>query len=597
MANTAVILHSIEDAEHCISNMIHLDKYLFSTHAAVDIYLQEKWGIPCQCLSTIWTTEDIVAGREDISDRVNRILFNLDNQIAQTINDQFNLNMKYYTPLYSYLGKHHYSIYYYIINSLDKLINKFDIYRIDFYDHPLNMFLNIDTALSDNLGNYFNGITINKIYYDKKKLKYDNIISKIKVIVKNPIFTAEKIWKIIARNLRYRTGNQLENKCTIILLEHLYNLSFLNNKLHKYNVINYNPDNNSLIGVGVSNLLCQKSYGDMKLFSQDSHIIGDNAIDTFFINDICQDFNRNINSYLKDILLIDALENKKPIRLGIWGNSPNQGMKALINEYILSKKKPVIGGQHGGIYGDCYEPWHFDSDFDRCDYFISYGFTESDLKRLYPCKNIKTKILPFGQVDDFIDLKNTKINIDILFPITNSLSMLGVGMSRIAPDKLAKYQIAILEYLNSLQNVKSYIKPFMLSNYDNCAVLPILKRLQKLIVVDYMPLKMFVRKYSPKIIIIEYPSSPLYEIMHLDSEIFLLNNPVLPYEEKALQLLTKRVHFFTRVEDMIHQIDLYLKGKVAKKRDDSFLNNYVKKPKSKENILKFIESIVNSYQG
>ena len=53
----------------------------------------------------------------------------------------------------------------------------------------------------------------------------------------------------------------------------------------------------------------------MKLVQQDSQIIGDNAIDTFFINDICQDFNRNINRYLKDILLIDALENRIPISL------------------------------------------------------------------------------------------------------------------------------------------------------------------------------------------------------------------------------------------------------------------------------------------
>ena len=196
-------------------------------------------------------------------------------------------------------------------------------------------------------------------------------------------------------------------------------------------------------------------------------------------------------TYLKALLIMDTINDKNPICLGIWGNSPIQGMKALITEYIQSKKRPVIGGQHGGIYGDCYEPWHFDSDFDRCDYFISYGFTESDLKRLYPYKKVKTKILPFGQVSDILNCKNKKKIIDILFPITNCLSMFGGGMSRTPPSQLAKRQIAILEYLNSLNNVKSYIKPFMLSNYDNCAVLPVLKRLEKLKIVDYMPLKMF----------------------------------------------------------------------------------------------------------
>ena len=136
----------------------------------------------------------------------------------------------------------------------------------------------------------------------------------------------------------------------------------------------------------------------------------------------------------------------------------------------------------------------------------------------------------------------------------------------------------------------------MLSNYVNCAVLPVLKRLKNLTIVDFMPLKMFLRKYYPEIIIIEFPSTPLYETLHLDSEIFLLNNPVIPYDEKALEMLRKRVHYFTEVEDMIHQINLYLQGKVPKKRDDSFLNHYLKKPKSKENIIDFIENTIKAFQ-
>lgn len=596
MGNAAVILHSIEDAKHCISNMIHVDKYIFSTHAAIDVYLKEKVGISCRCLSNYWITEDIVVGRELISETVDSILIKLDNEIAQTINDSFKLNMKYYSPLYSYVGKHHYSIYYFLIKSLEKIINEYNLCRIDLYDHPLNMFLNVDTSLSAVLIKYFKDIDIRKISCDRKKSKYGNFMAKVRVILKNPIFVTEKIWKIIERNLRYRAGYQIKNKCTIILLENLYNMSFLNRKLYNYNVLSYNPVNNSLIGIGVSNLFGQKHNTDIRFIQPESQIISDNKVETLFINDIRQDFNKNIIKYLNDLLIIDAINNKTPIYLGIWGNSPIQGMKALINEYIQSKKRPVIGGQHGGIYGDCYEPWHFDADFDRCDYFISFGFTGSDLKRLYPYKKIKTKILPFGQVSDFSNLKDKKKNIDILFPVTNSLSMLGVGMSRTPPNQLAERQTAILEYLNTLNDVKSYIKPFMLSNYDNCAVLPVLKRLQKLTIVDYMSFNMFLKKYYPKIIIIEYPSSPLYEALHLDSEIFLLNNPVLPYDEKALELLKKRVHYFTEVDDMIQQIDLYLQGSVPKKRDDSFLNHYLKKPKTKENILGFIENTIKAFQ-
>lgn len=597
MKNVAVIIHTIEDAEHCIINNHHIDKYVFSTNAAIDVYLNEKAGIACQCLSTYWNTEEIVVGRELISEKVDSILNKFDNESAKTINDNFNLDMNYYGPLYSYVGKQHYSIYYFVTESLNKIINKYNLCRIDLYDHPLNIFLNVDTNLSDLQGQYIKDCEVKIISYERKKYcTYGNILAKLQVIAKNPIFITNKIWKIIERNLRYRFGYQIKTKRTIILLEHLYNMSFLNRKLYDYNVLSYNPDNNSLIGIGAFNLLCQKHTADIRFIQQESKIFSNNKIDTFFINDIKQDFSKNIVKYLKTVLLIDSINQHTPICLGIWGNSPNQGMKALINEYIRSQKRPVIGAQHGGIYGDCYEPWHFDADFDRCDYFLSYGFTESDLKRLYPKKKIKTKILPFGCIMDFNKSKNKRKNIEILFPVTNSLSMIGAGMTRIPPNKMAQNQIAILQYLNSLNNITSYIKPFMLSNYDNCAVLPILERLKKLKIVDYMPLKMFIERYYPNLIIIEYPSTPLYETLHLDCEIFLLNNPVLPYEEKALELLRKRVHYFTEVDDMIGQIDLYLKGKVQKKRDDSFLNYYIKKPKSKENILSFIDKTIKAFK-
>ena len=163
MGNAAVILHSIEDAEHCISNKLHVDKYIFSTHAAIDVYLNEKMGIACQCLSNYWTAEEIVAGREIISERVDSVLVKFDNEIAQTINDNFKLNMKYFSPLYSYVGKHHYSIYYFLIKSLEKIINKYNLCRIDIYDHPLNMFLNVDTMLIGYSGKYFNDIEIRTI--------------------------------------------------------------------------------------------------------------------------------------------------------------------------------------------------------------------------------------------------------------------------------------------------------------------------------------------------------------------------------------------------------------------------------------------------
>jgi hypothetical protein len=107
-----------------------------------------------------------------------------------------------------------------------------------------------------------------------------------------------------------------------------------------------------------------------------------------------------------------------------------------------------------------------------------------------------------------------------------------------------------------------------------------------------MPLKYFLSKYHPKIILIEQYSTPLYESLHLDSEIFLTDNPVIPFEKKALEKLQKRVHCCHDVAEMIEKLDLYFKGGLKKKRDQSFYHHYIFKNNTQGNILSLIDKLV-----
>lgn len=57
---TAIILHRISDAKHCVVHKLYEDNMLFSTHSSVDVYLKERHNIDCQCLSRFMTAEEMI---------------------------------------------------------------------------------------------------------------------------------------------------------------------------------------------------------------------------------------------------------------------------------------------------------------------------------------------------------------------------------------------------------------------------------------------------------------------------------------------------------------------------------------------------------
>ena len=106
----------------------------------------------------------------------------------------------------------------------------------------------------------------------------------------------------------------------------------------------------------------------------------DDPLIEFFLR-FTEDILRHLHDYVYYIKGLESLARSVPLSLCIWGLPPVAGLTALIFEFLRSKGIKVIGSQHGGSYGESNSPWHFDSDFNRCDYFISYGFTQQDLAR------------------------------------------------------------------------------------------------------------------------------------------------------------------------------------------------------------------------
>lgn len=583
MHDQAIILHTVSDAKHCFKHKLHRDSMLFSTHTGTALYLKDRYKIDCACISSLFSPPEVLDIKERTSNLVDKVILELDSKISPLINKKTNFNLNYFKSLYSYNGKNHLITYLCFFEAVKKIIRNKQVKRILIYNCRLNDFLDTGRDMRKLLFQPGFGIEIQivrlpRIYYLRERMA--SILERIN-LRRIIIFLRNRIENIV---LGRRFKKFSLSRKTILIFEDLYDLEFLKYSFSDYNLLYYKYKSVRPLG-------CASRRHPFKL--DDCHdekqinLIHPDPIEKAFVEDIREDFLKNINGYLDSVYTLATIVKQYPIILGIWCGPPYRKCKALIFEYLRSVKVKVVGSQHGGCYGETYDPWVFDSDFDRCDYYISHGFEQGDLERLYPEIPIKPKILPFGSVNYGIKTKPAR-EIDILFSPTISLPIFHCGMERIPPHELTDRQVKILEFLNSLSGRRVYVKLYKDSNWKNCSTMPIFRKFKNLSFISNLTMEEFLKKFSPKITVIEFPTSTLYDTLYFDSEIFLMNDWVNPFENKALEELEKRVYYAEDIDTFFALLNSYLKGRLPKKRDFAFCNHYMRHENAKEKILNFI---------
>lgn len=597
MKKTVNILHSIHDAKHYAQYRHNEEALLFSTHSCVDMYLKDSHGLTSKCLSSFFDIDEMISLRITSYRMVDEVLALLDKRISPKINQITGFKIDYFRALYAYAGRYQFTNYVFFVEALKRIRDSHKVDKVKLYDRRFNYFLDTETDMGTLAPLFLQDLPYEIIRNNPKKqslscfwqhLKADSL--PLFTRLKDPFGTLKKVCKKISSEVTLQSYKKFTpQKKTILISEPLYELGFLNHGklIEKYNIIYYR-DNNKLIAEDYATVdipeLQVKFEGIQGDFGNYTPYVN------LFISDVVSDFSKNIKGYLKNIKKLAAIHRKHPVSLGIWGLDPFRGDKALRYAYLKSEGVKVLGAQHGGLYGETVN-MQFEASFEMCDYFIGYGFTKEDLLRLAPNKSVNAAILQIGKTDLVKQQKKTK-NIDILFPITNTISMLEGGMIRIPPDRLTKRQITLLHYLNSLNDTVVYVKPFSNADHANLSVWSMLKKLRNIHLYDHTDLNSFLQKFHPRAVLIEYPSQPLWEVMHLDIEIFLMGDPVLPWEKQALEELKKRVHYSENTSEIIKMIDSFLKGELISKRDDTYFSHYVSRGHAKDNILKTIESFM-----
>jgi hypothetical protein len=588
--STALILHSIREADACVQRRLHDGCLLLSTNPSVAVYLKERHALDCLCVNRFLTHAELAGLMKTASSAADRVLASLDERIAPFLNEQLGLKMRYFTPAYSFMGRHYLLGHVAFIEALRKIITAHHVDKILVSDSRYQDFLNVDPGMAALLARFFPQIACETIALGGAGGAEGSArLRRLLRTARDP-----SAWPALLSKAARALGAQPRRRAaagakSILLCEPLYFLGFLADALDGYDLIHCSVDGYP------AGVLSRMRRPEVRVNREKLHSLlsetREEPFEDFLSRGIREDFTKGLAAYLQPALAVKKIHESAPLSLAVWGNIGGYS-KYLLFEYLRSAGVKIVGTQHGNSYGDQIAPWAWVSDFDRCDHFISWGFTKDDLSRVYPDAKPRFEVHPMGSVLPK-PVQSEKIKIDVLFPMTWSMSMFDGGAGRIKPDALIERQVKILEYLNSLKGVRVCVKPPPGTNPDNCVALSLARRLSNLQILENAPLTRFLEKYEPRIVIVEYPASPLYQSLRLDADILLMPDLISPYEERARAEVSERVHFCADAEAVIAKLELFLAGRLEKKRDDTYYRHYIHQPDARENTLRLIKGLAD----
>ena len=396
------------------------------------------------------------------------------------------------------------------------------------------------------------------------------------------------------------------SKKTLLFLKPLYDLSFISNSAEmrkKYNILEWNVDYKTrpefLKDQPVS------SFFDGSFKKQISGLRPQEILNQFSLNiegleklvpvqnfDFLSFVTPLITSFLEKKLVnivrywraIDNIHKPTKIDALFWGNSPHRYPGGIVVEFCRIHGIPVIGMQHGGLYGsNRTEKTHFDLDFEKCNFYFSYGFDNRDLKKTYPNENEFPQVVPVGSPLIFNLAKRygfrytKKFKVKVIYTVDFFNPFFWKFEGRLLED-LFSFQRQVIGLLSSYTAKYPIILKFLPENYKKHPLKPYLESIEphRFKVIDDIFFSRTLEKYEAEIILLDSCSTPLSQSLVTKSEIIVHNDKCMPLTEEAFKLLNKRAFVCDSLEEYLEQLEKCLNGKVDKKDlgNGEFLKKY-----------------------
>ncbi len=408
-----------------------------------------------------------------------------------------------------------------------------------------------------------------------------------------------------------------KNKKNLLFLYPFYDFSLLldSGALNdKFNILTWDPDESKYLfnseeeTSSSSTILAEKLNFSANSFN--SSIFADALnIKDLFIPLLKSFYEKKIKDMLYYWKQAKAIHQRNKIDMVSWGNSPHRYPAGMVREYFRINKVPVCGMQHGGLNGSNHiGRLLFETEYNQCDIYFSYGFSETDLKEEAYSYGVSifSKVKPVGSLrikrlrDEFKKncASSRRQEVDILLPVTVINNEFYWGFEENAP-RLFEFQKRIIDSLAGFSDKKIIIK-FPLGNcLDNPLGFYIEHKYpKKFQVIDNISFSDCLYKFKADTIIIERQSTPLNEAIVTESNIIVYNDKDwCGLTDKARRLLSKRAIVCDDEEGFFFTINDCLEGRVEKKdiHNREFIENYcIYTGNPQDNIEKTIVSLLNA---
>jgi|GEM_PF-4094568 len=294
---------------------------------------------------------------------------------------------------------------------------------------------------------------------------------------------------------------------------------------------------------------------------------------------------------------------KHRIEMAFWNNAPHRYPAGIVKEFLRIRGIPISGMQHGGKAGtNEIMPRLIASEFNDCDYYFSYGFTEDDIGLAKGAARLR-RIIPIGssQILSLVSKNDSgamKEEVDIIFPAQMSSEVFFTQSETMNP-RILEFQKRIIDTLAHSKAGKIILK-FPFGQYGKSALgVYIEKRYPKrFMIVDHLSFTKCLEMYRAKTILIEEQSTPLNEAIFTESDIIVYNNPRwCELTKKAFDLLSKRAVVCNGEDAFLSALKDALEGRLEKRdlKDREFWQRYcVYKSSPKEDLKLAIDSLINN---
>ena len=368
----AVILHTIKDVQHCIRNGLHKNATVFSANINVIYYLKYQCKIKCQDLSLYIKIEENQRLQKGALDLSNILLKELDDKIAPAINEQLDLHMRYFEPLYSYYAGSRLSAYIQMRHCLSEMLinnsfNKIIIYQwIDIaleIDHNKKL---MDRFLAINFPN----VDFEVIQYGEMTRDKQTVITGLEFYdVKQLPLDIHRCGFIVDETSKDLT------KSTILLLE-LENIPacFLNQQMTGENIVRIRINNSILNATSYQiNSSILPSKQSLKTIQNAELELKENLGLLYEV--IRNHFCKRIVQYLQAVLAYQNFYGNKLIKAVCWEYPQTGRIGAILLEYFIAHSNVPVIGIDDWLKRKMYVPDIYLPviALNRCRYYLSRG--------------------------------------------------------------------------------------------------------------------------------------------------------------------------------------------------------------------------------